>query len=156
MLDPERPGWLRDAPGCGVVSHATALRVYGVGDRPGPGVEFTLPAGPARPGGSPPGIVLHSGEVAADEWTTRSDLFVTTPARTFRDLTYSGRLDLAELSRVAHAFLRTRLANETELARGLEVAAGTSPDGGEAAGLLESILHAVDEDSAGFPARSQR
>ncbi len=72
----------------------------GLADRPGLGVEFTLPAGPARPRSSHPGIVLHSGEVAADEWTTRSDLFVTTPAHTLRDLTYSGRFDLAELGRV--------------------------------------------------------
>jgi len=156
MLDPERPGWMRDAPGCGVVSHATALRVYEIGDRPGPGVEFTLPVAPARPEDLPPGIVLHSGEVAADEWTARSDLFVTTPARTLRDFTYSGRFDLAELGRVAHAFLRTHLANETELARGLEVAAVTSPYGGKSAGSLESMLHAADEDSAGFPARPQR
>ncbi|OFB44256.1 hypothetical protein Manayef4_09050 [Frankia sp. CgMI4] len=156
MLDPERPGWLRDAPGCGVVSHATALRVYGIGDRPGLGVEFTLPAGPARPRSSHPGIVLHSGEVAADEWTTRSDLFVTTPARTLRDLTYSGRFDLAELGRVAHAFLRTHLANETELARGLEVTARTSPYSGETAGSLESILRAADEDSVDFPVHPQR
>ncbi len=128
----------------------------GLADRPGPGVEFTLPAGPARPRSSHPGIVLHSGEVPADEWTTRSDLFVTTPARTLRDLTYSGRFDLAELGRVAHAFLRTHLANETELARGLDVAARTSPYGGEVAASLESILRAADEGSVGFPARPQR
>jgi len=48
------------------------------------------------------------------------------------------------------------LANETELARGLEVAAVTSPYGGKSAGSLESMLHAADEDSAGFPARPQR
>ncbi|WP_239375779.1 hypothetical protein [Frankia sp. Cj5] len=78
---------------------------------------------------------------------------MTTPARTLRDLTYSGRFDLAELGRVAHAFLRTHLANETELARGLDVAARTSPYGGEVAASLESILRAADEGSVGFPAR---
>ncbi|MEU8024686.1 hypothetical protein AB0B88_20995 [Micromonospora haikouensis] len=135
-LDPVTPGWERVAPECGVVSHAAAARLWGVGVGPGPEVEFTVPQRPAMP--VPPGVLLHVGALAEYQRTERHGMPVTTPAQTLRDLAATGRLDGAELGRVAWALMSSGQVSEEALAAGL------APDHPDPSTTLRQWLDAAD------------
>ncbi|MFI7074952.1 hypothetical protein [Micromonospora sediminicola] len=135
-LDPATPGWERVPPECGVVSHAAAARLWGVGAGPGPEVEFTVPRRPATP--VPPGVLLHIGALAEHQRTERHGMPVTTPEQTLRDLAATGRLDGAELGRVAWALMSTGQVSEDTLAAGL------SPDHPDPSATLRQWLDAAD------------
>jgi hypothetical protein len=136
-LDPGRPGWERTAPESGVVSHAAALRLWRAGDIPGPTIEFTVPAPPAA--GVPAGVVLHTAQLSPGEWQEVDGLPVTSPARTLHDIAATGRLDGAELGRVAHALLRTG-----HTSRQLLAAAIAPADQDSGVTLLDQWLSAAD------------
>jgi hypothetical protein len=116
-LDPATPAWERVAPQCGVVSHAAAARLWGVSAGPGSAAEFTVPHRPAGP--EPSGVSLHVGALAEHQWVERHGLPVTTPAQTLADLAATGRLDGAELGRVAWAMMSAGHVSEDALAAGL-------------------------------------
>ncbi|MGA3538988.1 hypothetical protein ACK8GE_06790 [Micromonosporaceae bacterium DT194] len=135
-LDPTTPGWERVAPECGVVSHAAAAMLWGVGAGPGPEIEFTVPHRPA--GDVPPGVLLHVGALTEHQRTERHGMPVTTPAQTLRDLAATGRLDGAELGRVAWALMSAGQVSEEALITGL------APDHPDPAATLRQWLDAAD------------
>ncbi|MCX5064325.1 hypothetical protein OOJ91_00420 [Micromonospora lupini] len=135
-LDPATPGWERVGPRCGVVSHAAAARLWGVGAGPGPEVEFTVPHRPAGP--VPPEVQFHVGALTEGQWTERHGMPVTTPVQTLRDLAATGRLDGAELGRVAWALMSAGHVSEEALAAGL------APDHPDPSATLRHWLDAAD------------
>jgi hypothetical protein len=135
-LDPATPGWERVAPDCGVASHAAAARLWGVSAGPGPEAEFTVPHHPVGP--VPPGVLFHVGVLAEHQWGERHGVPVTTPAQTLRDLAATGRLDGAELGRVAWGLMSAGHVSEDALAAGL------APDHPDSLATLRQWLDAAD------------
>lgn len=135
-LDPATPGWERVAPACGVASHAAAARLWGVGAGPGPEAEFTVPHAAAAP--VPSGVLLHVRALAEHQWGERHGVPVTTPAQTLGDLAATGRLDGAELGRVAWAMMSAGHVSEDALAAGL------APDHRNPSAILRQWLDAAD------------
>jgi hypothetical protein len=94
-------------------------------------------SGTSGPEDQPGRAGLHVAALAGHEWVERHGLPVTTPARTLADLAAAGRLDGAELGRVAWALLAAGHASEAELAAALD-----RPDPGE---TLRQWLDAADQ-----------
>jgi hypothetical protein len=92
-LAPTVPGWQRDLPATGVVSHSSALRLYRAGDEAGSQPEFTVPHPLVDTS-----TRVHVAGLVAQDWQTLAGLPVTAPARTLVDV--AGRLDTDELARV--------------------------------------------------------
>ncbi|MDQ1052000.1 hypothetical protein [Streptomyces sp. V4I2] len=141
LLHPEQPAWERPIPASGVASHGAALRVYGVGNLPGPEAEFIVPdtAGvePTRLN-----VIVHQTQLAADEVTERTGLPVTTPGRTLADL--AAGADFEHLGRIATTFLRQGAATEEDLAQGLHRAMTVRGQTGSGTEYLDALLAGVD------------
>jgi hypothetical protein len=149
LLAPDRPAWDRELPTAGVVSHTAAIRVYGVGNLPGPAAEFTVP--PEHIGAPNEGVRWHRAGLEPDEYREVSGLPVTTPGRTLADLAADGSTDLEGLGRIATNFLVRGLATRVELARALERAAQPNSELGNGAEQLSALLESVDGAESAVP-----
>ncbi len=126
-LLPLRVAWLSLAPSLsaeerladpissGVVSHASAARLHGLGDLLADVHEFTLPR---RYQASREGLRVHRGVLAAGDVTIAAGLPVTTPARTVADLLAAGH-DFEHVGQVAVDALRTGVSTGHQLALAL-------------------------------------
>jgi hypothetical protein len=114
--------WLRFRPGlapaerltplAGVLSHATAARLYEFGPFPGPLLEVTLP-GLAQGDASGEEAVIHPAVLVNQEWQIVHGMLVTTPARILADLVDTGLLDVDDLTALlTRALDRHLLARE--------------------------------------------
>lgn len=133
-LQPQMPAWERVPPGCGVVSHGAALRLFAVGDQPGPQVEFTAPTEVAATGDS----VVHVAALADDEWCDVAGVPTTSPARTLRDL--AARLDAGELTRLGEALMAHGWVSRRQLVDDLESQMSRHRDDGERHALLRVVV----------------
>lgn len=133
-LQPQIPAWEREPPGCGVVSHGAALRLFAVGDQPGPQVEFTAPAVVT----AADDVVVHVAALADDEWCDVAGMPTTTPARTLWDL--SPRLDAGELARLGEALVAHRWVNRQRLIDDLESQMSRHPEDGQRHALLRVVV----------------
>ena len=142
LTDPNSPTWERPLARSGAFSYGSATKLYGVGDFPGPDIDFTLPYGGNK---EPHYIHFHTEELELDDVNHIDGLPVTTPARTVIDLAKSGRLDLAELGRVVTNFIRNRWCTKKELENKLAVSGKEA----EYSTWLEALL----ETAEGSPER---
>ena len=120
----------------GVISHASAAALHGIGDLADDEPEITAPGRKQ----SRRGIRLHRGALRADEVTMIEGLPVTTPARTveiFRD----GH-DPSHIGHITGEVLRRDLASRHDMALALEPLAHRNgqPNG---AAMLEHLLDLV-------------
>lgn len=107
-LDPARPAYerLEDLPTSGVLSHATAAALHGIGDLLDDRVEVTLPR---RHRSRRPELRTHRGELEPYEVTRVDGLPVTTAARTIADLVVIGN-DRDHVATILREALRRGLA----------------------------------------------
>ncbi|MFE4634808.1 hypothetical protein ACFRJ1_15720 [Streptomyces sp. NPDC056773] len=140
LLAPQTPAWERPLPEAGVVSHGSALRLYGVGSLPGPVAEFTTPY--SLPAEATEGVLIHRAELQSEEYREVAGLPVTVPARTFVDIATAGIADSEGLGRIATNFLNHGLTTHAELAQALEQQAPSGP--GSGAAQLDVLLAGVD------------
>ncbi|WP_328876515.1 type IV toxin-antitoxin system AbiEi family antitoxin domain-containing protein [Streptomyces sp. NBC_00287] len=84
-LDPNTPAWQRSIgdPRSGVVSHASACELHGLGDLPADRVELSVPV---RRTTRDEGVLLHRLPVDTEDITVVDGLPVTTAERTITDL----------------------------------------------------------------------
>jgi hypothetical protein len=115
-LDPATPAWQRKAGALesGVVSHASACELHGLGDLPSDRVELSVPR---RRTTREESVLLHQAQVDAEDITVVDGLPVTTVDRTVADLLRS-RIDGAHAGTViADADLRGLLDSDRLAAR---------------------------------------
>jgi hypothetical protein len=115
-LDPVTPAWQRKAGALesGVVSHASACELHGLGDLPSDRVELSVPR---RRTTREESVLLHQAQVDAEDITVVDGLPVTTVDRTIADLLRS-RIDGAHAGTViADADLRGLLDSDRLAAR---------------------------------------
>ncbi|MGI5397787.1 hypothetical protein [Streptomyces sp. CA-251251] len=141
LLAPDEPAWERPLPAAGVVSHGAAVRVYAVGNLPGPVAEFTVP--PHHTAASSQDVLIHRAELGPQDYREVAGLPVTSPGRALADIAAAGSTDPDGLGRIATNLLQRRLATHAELAQALEVRElpGTT---GTGADLLAYLLASVD------------
>lgn len=135
-----RAAWLQLAPGVdldartvadGVVSHASAAAVYGVGLLEPVRHEFSVPL-PRRVRSRRDDVVIHRVSLAADEVGWVEQMLVTVPTRMVGDLCAQS-MDGEHLAGVVADLLDKHLANRGSLARALAPHAhryGGQPDDG--------------------------
>lgn len=141
LLAPDDPAWERPLPAAGVVSHGAAVRVYAVGNLPGPAAEFTVP--PSHTATSSQDVLVHRAELEPQDFREVAGLPVTSPGRTLADIAAAGSTDLEGLGRIATNLLQRQLATQAELAQALEALElfGTT---GTGADRLSYLLASVD------------
>ncbi len=140
-LDPGRMAEerLRKRHRAGVLSHATAASLHGVGDLLDTQVEVTLPG---RYQSRREGLLAHMGVLEPDEVTLVEGLPVTTAARTVADLVVAGH-DRDHVATVMAESLRRGLADRAAVERAL-----TRQMGDDADGVLDELLAAAGLDEA--------
>ncbi|MFF9105652.1 substrate-binding domain-containing protein [Streptomyces rubrogriseus] len=130
-----------EGPRTGVVSHASACEVHGLGDPPGGRaggrVELTVPA---RRTTRDENVVLHCTEIEADEVTLVEGLPVTTVERTIADLLRS-RTDGAYVGAVIADAAAKGMIRADRLAQGTESLASAYglPPGTSGRRLVEAL-----------------
>ncbi|MGW0610689.1 substrate-binding domain-containing protein [Streptomyces sp. NPDC002788] len=138
-LDPRTPLRHRGAEGpkSGIVSHASACAVHGLGDRPTDRVELTVPV---RRTTRDESVVLHCARTDADDITVVDGLPVTTVQRTVVDL-LRVRADAARVGAVVAEAASRGLVNVDDLAArvGSFTGAYGLPAQASGAQLLESL-----------------
>lgn len=87
--------WALWSGGVAVVSHETALHVHGIGEFESARVHLTVPAGFARRDRA---VVLHVGDLPAEDVQEGAGFRVTTPMRSLIDVA-AGRPDEEQLGR---------------------------------------------------------
>lgn len=87
--------WVLWSGGVAVVSHETALQVHGVGEFESARVQLTVPTGFARRDRA---VVLHIGDLPAEDVQAGAGFRVTTPLRSLIDVA-AGRPDEEQLGR---------------------------------------------------------
>lgn len=146
-LQPHIPAQQRQLPQSGVLSHATAARLYGViGDLPGPSLELIVSPDVALPA-SASDVRVHTETLAEDQWQWLHGLPVTRPARTLADLATSSGVDIADLGRVASRFLAERRATRNELTAALARYLHEQDQLVEAQAWLDELLAAGADDA---------
>jgi hypothetical protein len=142
-LDPARLAHdrLADSPPTGVISHASAAAMHGIGDILEPQVEVTLPA---RYRARRDELRAHRGVLRPDEVTIVDGLPVTTPARTVADLLRDGHDRDHVASVVADALERGLVST-----RALEIAFDGAERGRTGREVLADLLAiaGIDPDS---------
>jgi hypothetical protein len=103
-----KPAWERSTTSL-VVSHRTAVRLYGAGRLAGEQLEFTGRAPEAA------GVVVHSAVLSEAECAVVEGLPVTAPARTLADLAVDDGFDVSDLGRVARSMLTAGWTTADEL-----------------------------------------
>jgi predicted transcriptional regulator of viral defense system len=77
------------------ISHATALVVYGISDANPASIHLTVPTSARLRRRTPKGVIVHHGDLSADDISIHEGLPVTTVEKTIADLLESGgRIDL--------------------------------------------------------------
>ena len=94
------------------------MRVYAVGNLPGPAAEFTVP--PNHTSTSSQDVLIHHAELGPQDFRETAGLPVTSPGRTLADIAAAGSTDLEGLGRIATNLLQRRLATQAELSQALE------------------------------------
>ena len=117
-LQPRRPvaERLADPIGAGVVSHASAAQLHGLGDLLADEHELTLPT---RYQSTRPGVRVHRATLVPDDVTVVGGLPVTTAARTVADLLTAGH-ELEHVGQVAADAVRKGSTDGRALMRALE------------------------------------
>jgi len=145
-----RAAWLQLAPGAdvdrrtvadGVVSHASAATVYGVGLLEPFRHEFTVPV-PRRVRSRRDDVVIHRAELDGDEVDWVEEMLVTVPARMVADLATQS-MDGEHLAGVVADLRRMRLVSRAALRSALAPHAqryGWPSDGRE---FLDDLLGVV-------------
>lgn len=150
-LDPRTPVRHRgtESPRSGVVSHASACAVHGLGEWPDDRVELTVPV---RRTTRDESVVLHCARTDACDITVVDGLPVTTVQRTVVDL-LRVRADAARVGAVAAEAASRGLVDVDDLAARVGSFAGAYGLPAEASGaqLLESLC-----ERAGRPLRVRR
>ncbi|MEV8064839.1 substrate-binding domain-containing protein [Streptomyces sp. NPDC085995] len=138
-LDPRAsvPSRRAEGPRAGVVSYASACALHGLGDLPGDRVELTVPT---RRTTRDENVVLHCGEVKAEEVVLVEGLPVTTVERTVADLLRS-RAEAAHVGAVIADAVEKGLIGPDRLARhvGAFADAYGLPPGTPGPRLLEAL-----------------
>jgi DNA-binding LacI/PurR family transcriptional regulator len=126
-----------EGPRAGVVSHASACAVHGLGDLPGDRVELTVPA---RRTTRDENVVLHCAEVKPEEVTLVEGLPVTTVERTIGDLLRS-RTEGAYVGAVIADAAAKGMISADRLAQQVEPLAGAYglPPGTSGRRLVDSL-----------------
>lgn len=109
------PAWERSTTAL-VVSHRTAVQLYGAGELAGEQLDFTGHA-PASAG-----IVVHPAVLDEADCAVVEGLPVTSPARTLADLTVDEGYDVSDLGRVARTLLAAGWTTTDELGTRLTAA----------------------------------
>ncbi len=104
--------WLRCGPRA-VLSHDSALELYGLSDALPSAVHVTVPRGASL---RRPGLRLHTAALRPDEVTQWQGLPVTTVARTIADVAARGAQEWVVRQAIREALGRGRLLPETLLA----------------------------------------
>ncbi|UNX54628.1 type IV toxin-antitoxin system AbiEi family antitoxin domain-containing protein [Georgenia sp. TF02-10] len=128
---------LADPVRAGVVSHASAAQLHGLGDLLADEHELTLPT---RYQSTRPGVRVHRGTLTPADVTLVAGLPVTTAARTVRDLLAAGH-DLEHVGQVAADAVRHGAADTRALVRALEPVVRRY-DAADAAALTAQLLQA--------------
>jgi hypothetical protein len=135
-----RAAWLQLAPGTdvdqrtvaeGVVSHASAATVYGVGLLEPARYEFSVPSA-RRVRSRREDVEIHRVALTADEVGWAEEILVTVPTRMVGDLC-AQTMDGEHLAGVVADLMERRLAGRAELASALAPHAaryGSQPDDG--------------------------
>jgi hypothetical protein len=110
-----KPAWERSTTAL-VVSHRTAVHLYGAGELAGEQLEFTGRAPAAA------GVVVHSAVLNEADCVVVEGLPVTSPARTLADLSVDGGFDVSDLGRVARALLAAGWAGAEDFGADLTAA----------------------------------
>ncbi len=121
--------WLSAGP-LAVVSHDSALELFGLSDAIPRDTHITMPRGSSR---RRPGIRMHTSVLAAEDVTRREGLPVTTAVRTIADLARVG-FPTEHLQRAVSEALERGMVTEEQLAR------QSSLRGGRLARLLSPLL----------------
>jgi predicted transcriptional regulator of viral defense system len=90
--------WVRasSGPPSAVLSHETALALYGISDANPSDIHITVPPRARLRRKRPGEIVIHRSKLSPDEITAHEGMPVTTPARTIRDIVLeTGKVGLA-------------------------------------------------------------
>ena len=145
-----RAAWLQLAPGAdldrrtvadGVVSHASAATVYGVGLLEPIRHEFTVPL-PRRVRSRRDDVVIHRAPLRADEVDWVEEMLVTVPARMVAELA-AQNVDGEHLAGVVADLLRKRLASRANLRAALAPHAGRYGWPGDSRGFIDYLLGVV-------------
>lgn len=120
--------WLRTGPRA-VVSHDSALALYGLSDVLPSEIHLTVPRTSSR---RRTGIRMHTSSLSPDEVTVRDGLPVTTVARTIVDLIRAGMSSEHVKSAIAQA-----------LERGMVTRADLQADGAARGGRVASVIEAA-------------
>lgn len=141
-LDPARPAYerLEDLPTSGVLSHATAAALHGIGDLLDERVEVTLPR---RHRSRRPELRTHRGELEAHEVSRVDGLPVTTAARTIADLVATGN-DRDHIATILREALRKGLAAPRDVRDALVRHLGEE----RGAAVLDELVTAAGLDEA--------
>jgi hypothetical protein len=134
-----KPAWERSTTTL-VVSHRTAVQLYGAGELAGEQLEFTGRAPEAA------GVVVHSAVLSETDCVVIEGLPVTSPARTLADLAVDEGFDVSDLGRVARSMLAAGWTTAEELGPNLTAAftrRGLPRDG------VEWLATALDAAQAG-------
>ena len=128
---------LADPIGAGVVSHASAAQLHGLGALLADEHELTLPT---RYQSTRPGVRVHRATLAPADVTVAAGLPVTTAARTVADLLAAGH-DVEHVGQVAADAVRQGSADGRALVRALEPVARRH-ESGDVAALTTRLLQA--------------
>ena len=141
-LRPDAAAWARPRldPDGGVVSHASAARLHGLGDLPNTRVELTVPR---RRTMRDPGVWLRRAELTEPDVTVLDGLPVTTPTRTVRDL-LDQHIDASHIATIIRQAVVAGQAHLDELAEQIgPYARRHGVRAGDGAALLEHLLAQV-------------
>jgi predicted transcriptional regulator of viral defense system len=142
-----RAAWLQLAPGVevdrrtaaeGVVSHASAATVYGVGLLEPVRHEFTVPP-PRRMRSRRDDVVIHRAGLGGDEVEWVEEVMVTVPKRMVADLAAQS-VDGEHLAGVVVDLLRRRLVSRGDLRSALTPYANRYGWPGDSRGFLKDML----------------
>ncbi|MEZ0089866.1 type IV toxin-antitoxin system AbiEi family antitoxin domain-containing protein [Streptacidiphilus sp. EB129] len=150
-LDPGRPAWQRQLgdQDSGVVSHASACLLHGIGDLPAPTLDITVPRVRTTREAD---VRLLPGDIPVDDITVVDGLPVTTAERTIVDL-LAERIDGGHIGGVIADAQRSGLLDIPSLARRVahqSDAYGAPAGDGRAllAVLLENVGEHLRDDQA--------
>jgi hypothetical protein len=131
----------RRAVADGVVSHASAATVYGVGLLEPVRHEFTVPL-PRRVRSRRDDVVIHRAPLGAEEVDWVEEMLVTVPARMVADLAAQS-VDGEHLAGVVADLLRKRLVSRGNLRRALAPHADRYGWPGDGPGFVDYLLGVV-------------
>ncbi len=142
-LDPVTAAKLRTAPGCGILSHASAANWLDPLAFGGVELAVTIPPGEGDPpavGHNAARIHIHRAELAESEWFIHDGVPVTSPARTVIDLMDDYDEDSTSVGRMLDGMVRAGVVDLSDLSSDLNAYAQREGygDGGRLLKLLDN------------------